>query len=58
MKRIHAFVAGNSLVTPAGIALAAALALTLRHTLGWWIAPLYAGVLLATLAASTLERVQ
>lgn len=58
IKSIYKFVAGNSRVTPIGIALAVALALSLRHTLGWWVAPLYLAVLLLTLAAATFEPVQ
>lgn len=58
MNKIYKFVAGNSRVTPIGIALAVALALLLQPRLGWWSAPLYLGVLVITLAASTLEPVQ
>lgn len=58
MKKAYAFVAGNSIVTPAGIAIAIVLALTLRGVLGHWIVPLYTGVLLCTLAVATFERVQ
>lgn len=58
MKRAYKFVAGNSRITPVGIALAIAVALIFKNTLGWWTAPLYVGVLLATLAAATLEPVQ
>jgi hypothetical protein len=57
MRAIYKFVAGNSRVTPVGIAVAVALALSLRH-LGWWCAVVYAGVLALTLAFSTREPVQ
>jgi len=58
MKRAYRFIAGNSIVTPIGIA-AAVIAVTLfRHGLGWWAAPAYLGILLATLAATTFEPVQ
>ena len=57
MKQLYKFIAGNSRVTPIGIALAAILALTLRLPALW--APIvYLGILLATLAASTFEPVQ
>lgn len=58
MKRAYRFIAGNSRITPVGIVLAVGLALAFRHALGWWAAPAYLGVLLATLAAATLEPVQ
>jgi hypothetical protein len=58
MKKAYKFIAGNSRLAPIGIALAVAVALTLRHTLAWWLAPLYLGVLLLTLAATTFEAVQ
>lgn len=58
MKRFYKFVAGNSRVTPAGIALALAVVLAFRHTLGWWAAPAYLAILLATLAVTTFEPVQ
>ena len=58
MKRAYKFIAGNSRVTPLGIAAAVGLALAFRHALGWWAAPCYLGILLATLAATTLEPVQ
>ncbi len=56
MKSAYKFVAGSSRVTPIGIALAVALALSLRDSLGRWSGVLYAGVLFVTLAASTFER--
>lgn len=58
MKRFYRFVAGGSRVTPLGIAAALAVALALRHSLGWEIAPLYLAILLLTLAASTFEPIQ
>lgn len=58
MNKIYKFIAGNSRITPIGVALAVAIALTLRHTLAWWLAPLYLGILLLTLAAATFEAVQ
>lgn len=50
-------IAGNSRLTPLGIALAIALGLLLPHQLGWWTAPLYLGILILTLAAATAEPV-
>jgi hypothetical protein len=58
MKRVYKFIAGNSRITPIGIALAVVLAIVLRSALGSWSAPVYLGVLLLTLAASTREPVQ
>jgi hypothetical protein len=58
VKRVYKFIAGNSRITPIGVALAVAAALGLRGALGWWAAPVYLGILLATLAASTCEPVQ
>lgn len=58
MKRIYKFVAGNSYVTPLGIAAALAVAIFFKHALGWWAAPAYVGVLLVTLAAATCEPIQ
>jgi len=58
MKRAYKFVAGNSRVTPIGIALAVTAALLFKSVLGWWAAPMYLGILLATLAVATLEPVQ
>lgn len=58
MKRAYKFIAGNSRVTPLGIAIAAGIALALKHPLGWWAAPCYLAVLLLTLAITTREPVQ
>lgn len=58
MKRAYKFIAGNSRITPLGIAAALAITLALRHTLGWFAAPVYLAILLATLAATTFEPVQ
>lgn len=58
MKRAYKFIAGNSRVTPFGIAIAVAITVALRHTLGWWAAPCYLALLLGTLAVTTLEPVQ
>jgi hypothetical protein len=58
MKQAYKFIAGNSRVTPVGIALAVGAALVFKAALGWWAAPVYLGILLATLAAATLEPVQ
>lgn len=58
MKQAYKFIAGNSRLTPVGIAIAIAATLVFRHALGWWAAPAYLGILLATLAAATLEPVQ
>ncbi len=58
VKRAYKFIAGNSRVTPVGVAAAVAATLVFRNALGWWSAPVYLGILLATLAAATLEPVQ
>lgn len=58
MKRAYRFIAGNSVVTPIGIAVAAIAVSIFRNGLGWWAAPAYLGILLATLAAATFEPVQ
>jgi len=58
MNSVYKFIAGNSRVTPIGIAVAAIIALTLHNGLGWWTAPLYIAVLLCTLAVCTFEPVQ
>ena len=58
MKQAYKFIAGNSRVTPAGIAIAVVLALVLHPVIGWWSAPLYVAVLLLTLAVATREPVQ
>jgi hypothetical protein len=58
VNRVYKFVAGNSRVTPIGIALAVALALVLHGTLGSAAAAVYLTVLAATLAISTCEPVQ
>jgi hypothetical protein len=58
MKQAYKFIAGNSLVTPFGIALAIALVLIFRHSLGWQMNAIFLAILLATLAASTFEPVQ
>lgn len=58
MKRVYKFIAGNSRVTPVGIAAAVILAIALRGNANWWTGAAYVGVLLLTLAASTLEPVQ
>lgn len=58
MKRAYKFIAGNSAVTPLGIAAALAAAVFFRHALGWWAAPAYLAILLLTLAATTFEPVQ
>lgn len=55
MKAILKFVTGNSVVTPAGVALAAAAVLLSRGVS--WIGLLYVVLLIATLAISTFERV-
>ena len=56
MNAIFKFVAGNSRVTPVGVALAVLAAVLLSHRFAW-IAVLYPALLLGTLALSTLERV-
>lgn len=58
MRRAYKFIAGNSRVTPLGIAAALAAVFVFRHALGWWAAPAYLAILLATLALSTCEPVQ
>lgn len=58
MKRAYRFIAGNSRITPLGLAVAIGFALALRGMLGWWAAPCYLAILLATLAAATVEPVQ
>jgi hypothetical protein len=58
MKRAYKFIAGNSRITPLGLALAIGVALAFRGALGWWAAPCYLAILLATLAAATVEPVQ
>jgi predicted cobalt transporter CbtA len=58
VNRIYKFVAGNSRVTPIGIALAVALAVVLRGASGSWAPGIYLSVLAVTLAISTLEPVQ
>lgn len=58
MKRAYKFIAGNSRVTPIGIAAAVGAALGLRHALGGWAPAVFVGILLVTLAASTCETVQ
>jgi predicted cobalt transporter CbtA len=58
MKRIYKFIAGNSRVTPIGIAIAIVLGAAFRGTQSQLAQGLYIGVLLATLAASTFEPVQ
>ena len=58
MKRAYKFIAGNSRITPIGIAVAVGAAVALRHPLGWWAPLCYLAILLATLAAATLEPVQ
>lgn len=56
MNALFKFVAGNSRVTPVGVALAVLAAALLAHRLPW-IAFFYPAILLVTLAFSTLERV-
>ena len=58
MKRVYKFIAGNSRVTPLGIAVAVAAGLLCKNALGWWSAPVYLAILALTLALSTLEPVQ
>lgn len=58
MNHFYRFVAGGSRVTPPGIALAVAAALTLRHSLPWEIAPLFLAILLLTLAATAFEPIR
>lgn len=58
MNRVYKFVAGNSRITPLGIAIALAAGLLCKNALGWWSAPVYLAILAATLALSTLEPVQ
>jgi hypothetical protein len=57
MKSIYKFIAGNSRVTPVGLAVAAILAYAFRDRLGWWSAAVYLLVLLVTLGLSVFETV-
>jgi len=58
MKRAYKFIAGNSRITPVGLALAVGITFGFRSVLGWWAAPCYLAILLLTLAAATVEPVQ
>jgi hypothetical protein len=58
MKSAYKFIAGNSRITPLGVALGIGIALAFNRALGWWAAPVYVGILLVTLAAATAEPVQ
>lgn len=58
MNKIYKFIAGGSRVTPAGIVIAIAAALSLRTVSHEWGAPIYVAILLLTLAVSTAEPVQ
>lgn len=58
MKQAYKFVAGNSRITPIGVAIAVVLALVFRHTPGWQPGVVFLGTLLVTLAAATFEPVQ
>jgi hypothetical protein len=58
VKQAYKFIAGNSRITPIGIALAVAYALAFRHGFGWQTGAIFIAILLATLAASTFEPVQ
>lgn len=55
MKAAYKFIAGNSLVTPVGVAIALIAAWFMR---GFVLAPeIFVGILIATLSAATFERV-
>ena len=58
MKNAYKFIAGNSMATPIGVAIAVVLTFALRGIPAAWQAAVYIAVLLFTLAASTFERVQ
>ena len=58
MRNAYKFIAGNSVVTPIGIAIAILAAIALHGLLGKWVAAVYVAVLLFTLAAATMEPVQ
>ncbi|HZZ65331.1 MAG TPA: hypothetical protein VFE17_07530 [Candidatus Baltobacteraceae bacterium] len=58
MRNAYKLIAGNSVVTPIGIAIAIILAMTLRGLLGQWVGAVYVAVLLCTLVAATMEPVQ
>lgn len=57
MSGVYKFIAGDSRVTPIGIAVAVVLAVGLHPLLGRWSGVVYIGVLLATLAAAVFETV-
>jgi hypothetical protein len=58
MKRAYKFIAGNSRITPVGIAVAVVAALVLRGGLGAWTGVVYVGILALTLAIATGEPVE
>lgn len=58
MKSIYKFIAGNSRVTPVGIAVAVGAVLLLGVRAFSWSPALYLVILLITLAAATFEPVQ
>lgn len=58
MKRAYKFIAGNSRITPVGVAAAVCAALALRQQHASWVPAVFLGILLLTLAASTFETVQ
>lgn len=58
MKHLYKFITGNSRVTPIGIVVAVAAAVLLNSRLGSALPAVYLGILLVTLAVSTLEQVQ
>ena len=58
MNKIYKFIAGGSRVTPVGIVIAIAAALSLGTSSHEWAAPVYLAILLLTLAVSTAEPVQ
>ena len=58
MNRIYKFIAGNSRVTPIGIAIAIVFAVVFREAHSVLAEGLYVGVLLLTLVGATFEPVQ
>lgn len=56
MKAAYEFLAGNSFVTPIGLALAVVAAYALLRWHNPYAAPALVSILLATLAASVFER--
>jgi hypothetical protein len=58
VKQAYKFIAGNSRITPIGIALAVVYVVVFRHGPQWQTDVIFIAILLATLAASMFEPVQ